>query len=129
MQFLSVRPAEARAPLEAMSMADSEPLESALQAVEAELSGLGQALCDRETPRIDLHSRELHAALAHAMDIFTHAARRGGLPRELRQRLMNASGEVAAQREALARATAALDRAMDVLLPRDPQPVYGRNLA
>ena len=30
---------------------------------------------------------------------------------------MNASGEVAAQRESLARATVALDHAMDVLMP------------
>jgi hypothetical protein len=35
----------------------------------------------------------------------------------LRSRLVNASGQVAAQRESLARATAALDRAIDALLP------------
>lgn len=35
----------------------------------------------------------------------------------LRSRLVSASGQVAAQRESLARATAALDRAIDVLLP------------
>ena len=37
---------------------------------------------------------------------------------------LSASGEVAAQRESLARATAALDRAIDVLLPRDSAAVY-----
>jgi len=35
---------------------------------------------------------------------------------------MLASGLVASQREALARATAALDRAIDVLMPRDTAP-------
>ena len=48
------------------------------------------------------------------------------MPRVLRQRLAVASGRVAAQREALARATAALDRAIDVLLPDHPMHgVYG----
>ena len=37
---------------------------------------------------------------------------------------MQAAGQVAAHREALARATAALDRAMDVLMPKSG-PVYG----
>jgi hypothetical protein len=39
-------------------------------------------------------------------------------------RLASASGQVAAQRESLARATAALDRAIDVLLPRDNAGLY-----
>jgi hypothetical protein len=37
----------------------------------------------------------------------------------LRERLKLAGGLVASQRESLARATAALDRAMDVLMPRE----------
>ena len=41
----------------------------------------------------------------------------------LRQRLALAGGQVAAQREALARATASLDRAIDVLIPR-PGPAH-----
>ena len=36
-----------------------------------------------------------------------------------------AGGTVAAQRESLARATAALDRAIDVLLPREAPVLYG----
>ena len=50
-----------------------------------------------------------------------HAARAARAPAQLspqlRQRLALASGQVAAQRESLARASAALDRAIDVLLP------------
>jgi hypothetical protein len=43
----------------------------------------------------------------------------------LRERLALAGGLVAAQRESLARATAALDRAIDVLMPRErPAAVY-----
>lgn len=94
-------------------------LESTLAAVETHLAALGDALRTRDSAAIDLHATELHRALARAVDQFTHAARSGPVPPPLRQRLMLASGQVAAQRESLARATAALDRAIDVLMPRD----------
>ena len=64
-----------------------------------------------------MHAGELHRALALAIDRFSQAARSGGVPPPLRRRLAMASGQVAAQRESLARATVALDRAIDVLLP------------
>ncbi|MES2991711.1 MAG: hypothetical protein V4844_09835 [Pseudomonadota bacterium] len=94
-------------------------LESALAAVEHRLSALGMALCVRDTVGIDLHATELHRALALAVDQFGIAARRGSVPPDLRLRLVSTSGQVAAQRESLARATAALDRAIDVLMPRE----------
>ena len=59
-----------------------------------------------------------------AVSQFSDAAKSGPLPPALRHRLASASGQVAAQRESLARATAALDRAIDVLLPRDSLPLY-----
>jgi hypothetical protein len=62
----------------------------------------------------------LHTALAAAVDHFARAAKAGGVPPSMRRRLALAGGQVAAQREALARATASLDRAIDVLLPRLP---------
>jgi len=94
-------------------------LEAALSTVEARLSALGDSLRARDSAGIDLHATELHRALADAVDHFARAARRGDLPPALRNRLASASGQVAAQRESLARATAALDRAIDVLMPRD----------
>ena len=99
-------------------------LESALAAVEHRLSALGVALCVRDTVGIDLHASELHRALATAVDRFALAARRGSVPAELRHRLASTSGQVAAQRESLARATAALDRAIDVLMPRESASLY-----
>jgi hypothetical protein len=99
-------------------------LETALAAVEYRLSALGMALCVRDTVGIDLHASELHRALATAVDQFALAARRGSVPPALRHRLANTSGQVAAQRESLARATAALDRAIDVLMPRDSAALY-----
>ncbi len=99
-------------------------LEIALAAVEQRLSALGMALCVRDTLGIDLHATELHRALAVAVDQFALAARSGSVPPALRHRLANTSGQVAAQRESLARATAALDRAIDVLMPRDGAALY-----
>ena len=92
-------------------------LESPLQAVEEQLTALGHALRCQDVVAVDLAAAALHAALATAVEHFSRAARSGGVPALLRQRLVLASGQVAAQREALARATASLDRAIDVLMP------------
>ena len=91
-----------------------------LQAVEDKLTALGLALHGQDSQAVDRVAADLHAALAAAVDHFSRAAKAGGVPPLLRQRLALASGQVAAQREALARATASLDRAMDVLIPRLP---------
>jgi hypothetical protein len=104
--------------------AHAPELEIRLAAVETRLVALGNALRARDSAGIDLHAVELHRALASAVSQFSDAAKSGPLPPALRNRLATASGEVAAQRESLARATAALDRAIDVLLPRDGLPLY-----
>lgn len=93
-------------------------LEALLQAVESELGDLGEALRRRDMGAIEDHAQALHRALEQAVDGFSRAARGGsGIPPALRTRLVHAGGQVAAQRESLARATVALDRAMDVLMP------------
>jgi len=102
----------------------SPELEARLAAVETRLAALGHALRARDPVDIDLHATELHRALASAVSHFSDAAKSGPLPHGLRSRLASAGGQVAAQRESLARATAALDRAIDVLLPRDALPLY-----
>ncbi|HEV7915419.1 MAG TPA: hypothetical protein VGP22_16760 [Albitalea sp.] len=99
-------------------------LEDTLSAVESRLASLGEALRVRDALAIDHHATELHRALARAVEHFTHAARSGAVPPTLRRRLASASGQVAAQRESLARATAALDRAIDVLMPREVPGLY-----
>ena len=103
--------------------ADTE-LEAALAEVEMRLAALGDALRERDSAGIELHATELHRALANAVGRFAQAAHSGAVPAVLRYRLASASGEVAAQRESLARATAALDRAIDVLLPPDGAALY-----
>ena len=102
----------------------SAGLEERLSAVESGLAALGNALRARDAAGIELHASELHKALASAVNHFFDAARNGPVSPLLRERLVQASGEVAAQRESLARATAALDRAMDVLLPHEGAALY-----
>lgn len=92
-------------------------LESPLAAVEARLAALASALHRNDAVAIENEAAALHGALAAAIRDFTRAAHQGGVPPVLRQRLALAGGQVAAQREALARATAALDRAIDILMP------------
>jgi hypothetical protein len=111
-------------PTEAAAARPDSALEAALAAVEGQLGALGASLRSNDTAAIDRHATELHRALAGAVEHFARAARGGVVPLALRHRLASAGGEVAAQRESLARATAALDRAIDVLIPRDGATIY-----
>ncbi|HSB25322.1 MAG TPA: hypothetical protein VLE94_19650 [Burkholderiaceae bacterium] len=97
--------------------ASGADLEGALQSVERHLDDLQQALSARDMPRVEGHAGELQRALSHAMERLAQSARRGAAPLALRRRLGLAGAQVAAQRDALARATAALDRAIDLLMP------------
>lgn len=92
-------------------------LEALLARVEQRLGDLQSALSTRDMPCIELHATELQRALAQAVEGFVQTARSGGVPSDLRRRLALAGAQVASQRDALARATAALDRAIDVLMP------------
>ena len=102
----------------------SPELEASLVDVENSLAGLGEALRVRDAVAIEQNATGLQAALTRAVDQFALAARSGPIPASLRSRLSRASGQVAAQRESLARATAALDRAIDVLIPSDATSLY-----
>ena len=106
-------------------LARASGLEVPLLALEERLAALGLALQGADADAVDRAGAELHGALAAAVEHFHHAAREGGVPAALRRRLAEAGARVAAQRESLARATAALDRAIDVLMPRGtPKIVY-----
>ena len=99
-------------------------LEAPVQRVEQHLADLHEALRDGDQAALETSAAALHRALSGAVEHFRAAAHQGGVPTPLRQRLALASARVAAQREALARATASLDRAIDVLLPARA-PTYG----
>lgn len=93
------------------------PLEPLLADVEHRLGALADAMRQRDIPDIELQADALHLALAHAVDSFVHATHHGGVPEPMRLRLSRAGSQLARHREALSRATAALDRAIDVLMP------------
>jgi hypothetical protein len=93
-------------------------LEDAVGRIETALAGLGEALRRRDALAVDTEVQALQGAIASAMHRLSAAARQpGGVPLPLRRRLAVAGGQVAAQRETLARANASLQRALDVLLP------------
>ena len=102
----------------------AQALERPLAELEAALAALSEALRERDASRIETAAGELHRALAGAVDQFGRSTRQGPIPAALRRRLMAAGAQVAAQREILARATASLDRAIDVLLPAQAPAVY-----
>ncbi|PXW93698.1 hypothetical protein C7444_11867 [Sphaerotilus hippei] len=107
-------------------------LEEMLCGVEDQLGALGDALRLRDSHAIEGHAQQLHRALERAVAGFSLAARVGEIPPPLRHRLVKASGQVAAQRETLVRATMALDRAIDILLPEQASaaaPVYNNRVA
>jgi len=102
-------------------------LEAALSGVEQAIAALGQALIQPDPTAIEATASQLQACLRAAMERFAHAARRGPLPAPLRHRFAMASGQVNAQREALFRATSAVDQALDILMPKSAAgaAVYG----
>ena len=107
----------------------AESLEPSISAVEARLGALAHAMAERDSRGIENAASDLQRALATALDSFGRAARSGGVPPMLRRRLVRASGQVAAQRETLARATAALDRALEGLIPREAMVYDARGAA
>jgi hypothetical protein len=108
-------------PHELQAISDTAALESCLRAVDVQLAALGDALKAQDAGAAECTAALLHHALVAAVDRFGLVARHGGVPPELRRRLAMTGGQVAAQREAVSRATSALDRAIDVLLPEAGQ--------
>lgn len=112
-------------PTEMQALAQAtQALERPLADLEQTLAALSQALRERDASRIETAAAELQRALSTAIDQFGRSKRQGPIPAPLRRRLMSAGAQVAAQREILARATASLDRAIDVLLPSTAPTVY-----
>lgn len=115
-------------PAEQQALRATTDLEGALGTVEACLAQLSDALKQHDPDATEAASASLHRALAVAVDRSTRAARNGGMPPALRRRLAMAGGQVAALREAIARASVSLDKAMEILLPDaapTQSPVYG----
>jgi hypothetical protein len=107
-----------------MSLADLTRDPAAL--VEERLAALAKALAGRDANTVALAAEALRTTLEHAAQALRDP---GAMTPVLRRRLTIAMGQVAVQREALARAAASVDRAIDVLLPGAAAAagVYGAN--
>jgi hypothetical protein len=92
-------------------------LEGSVARVESCLAALQASLREQDPAALEQASQLLRQALAASVDTFRRAAKGQAVPSAMRQRLATASATIAAQREALARATVSLDQAIDVLLP------------
>ena len=97
---------------------DTSALEASLSAVELAIATLGQTLTQRDIAAVETASTALHEAMRAAMSQFAHVARRGTMPVALRTRFALANAQIAAQREALVRATSLVEQHLEILIPR-----------
>ncbi len=117
-----MKPQPPAEPLPAPAAGSTLAFERALGALEHHLDSLGDALRQRDSGTLLEASRALQQALPAALDNLRRDSPQP-LPPELRERLLRDRGRILAQREALSRAHAAVDRAVNVLLPGET-PVY-----
>ncbi len=97
---------------------DTSALEASLSAVEQAIATLGHTLTLRDIAAVEAAATALHDAMRAAMTQFAQVARRGTMPAALRTRFALANAQVAAQREALFRATALVEQNLEILIPR-----------
>lgn len=105
--------------------AQSSPLPPLLDELEAALSLVQQALTQRDALQLELSTSQVQRLMASALA----SARAQPLPAADRQRLAQAGARLAAQRQMLFRATTALDRALETLMPAEISPagIYGES--
>jgi hypothetical protein len=97
---------------------DASALETSLAAVEQAIAALGQTLAGHDIAAVEAASTALHDAMRAAMNQFAQVARGGRMPAELRNRFALANAQIGAQREALIRASAAVEQNLEILIPR-----------
>jgi len=97
---------------------DASALETSLAAVELAIATLGQTLAGRDIEAVETASTALHDAMRAAMNQFAQVARGGRMPAELRKRFALANAGIAAQREAVIRASALVEQNLEILIPR-----------
>ena len=108
----------ARQPAQAALPPATSELEVSLAAVELAIATLGQTLTLQDVAAIEAASTTLHDAMRAAMTQFAQVARRGTMPMALRARFALANGQIAAQREALIRASSMVEQNLEILIPR-----------
>jgi hypothetical protein len=97
---------------------NTSALEVSLSAVEQAIAVLGHTLTQPDIAAVEAASTSLHDAMRAAMTQFAQVARGGKMPASLRTRFALANGQIAAQREALIRATSLVEQNLEILIPR-----------
>jgi hypothetical protein len=106
--------------IETASAAEGSPaLADALAAIDLQLLALTRSLQARDASAVEASAQHLATAVAASAPLLRAA---GALPGGTGERLTHAVSRVAAQREALARAAASVERAIAVLWPAGPAP-------
>ena len=91
-------------------------LDESIAQIEAQVAALSAALRDRDAGALETAAQTLQRTLAASIQRFATVARSaGGVPLPMKRRIALISSQVSAQREQLARGSAALERAMGVL--------------
>jgi hypothetical protein len=102
-------------------MTAAEPT-AGLDAVERQLAAFRAALAGAGADRLQAETAALQRTLAAAIGPLRRQAQAGALDPALRRRLAAVGAQVVVQRELLARAGAAAERALGVLLPAATPP-------
>ena len=114
----SARGSRVPAPASPALPPDTSELEVSLAAVELAIATLGQTLALPDIAAIEAASTALHESMRAAMTQFAQVAKRGTMPLALRTRFAIANGQIAAQREALFRASSLVEQNLEILIPR-----------
>ena len=107
-------------------MTETQQIHRRLEHIEDRLQRLSAALRGTDAVAIEEATLALRQVLGQAMSDLRPAIKGSGISATLRNRILLADAEVAAQREAVARAAAALDRAVNLLMPSQA-PAYDAN--
>lgn len=101
-------------------------LNQSLSLLEDKLEKLSVPLMAMDHDRIVHCSAEFQQALLQSACVFRELKETPQTPKDLVRRVRKAQGRVQALREALGRMTAAMDRALEVLIPKNAAATYGR---
>jgi hypothetical protein len=104
-------------------------LDKTLSRLEKKLEELSVPLIAMDHDRIVQASAEFQQALVESAGVFREFKLTARVPVELVNRMRAAFAKVIALREALNRMTSSIDRALEVLIPKNVASVYGRHLA
>lgn len=109
------------------TVAQALDLSAHVSDIEQCLSALDAALVAADTVAIEKVGQQLQRSLADSLAAFRHATHEGKVPisPELRQRLVLAQTRITAQQALVHRSGAAIERTLNILLPKEDSPTYG----